>query len=187
MCWRTDGLSASSRGSRLGLACDQKERATHLTTSTAPLRSIHPLRLERLYHRVSDLAPLPPAGLGTLDALLTPVHADLEDEAMRRVRDEHVGGVDAHLRFDSPDLADPTFAAAEYWFVADPLGGLQRLKLRDWPGASRRRPSSTSVDDASSFPRKARPWSQLEPAIQAVNERLAARSAGGSREQGSRQ
>ena len=113
-----------------------------------------------------------------LDGFLGPPNPNLDDT----VRNEHCREEDAEIEFTVPNYKTVTTSKVEYWFVADPLGGLQRLKLRDWPGASRRRPSSTtSVGDASSFPRKARPWSQLEPAIQLVNERLAARSVASSK------
>ena len=52
-------------------------------------------------------------------------------------------------KFDSPELPEPTFAAAEFWFVADPLGGLRTLSLREWPGAATVLPSRSDKREKS--------------------------------------
>ena len=84
-----------------------------LTSVAMALRSVHPLRLHRLAHTLSDLAPAPAThDLATLEALFTPAPTD--EVALHAVREEHTAGADAKLRFTADDLAEPTFALAEY-------------------------------------------------------------------------
>ena len=98
-----------------------------LTSVAMALRSVHPLRLHRLAHTLADLAPAPAHGQATLEALFTPAPTD--EVALHAVREEHTAGADAKLRFTADDLAEPTFALAEYWFVADPINGLKSAGL----------------------------------------------------------
>ena len=110
-----------------------------------------------------------------------------ETEGANLLRAEHTQRSDSNAMFDSPELAEPTYAACEYLFVADPVGGLRALNLREWPGAyayrSHRQPQpeggrppaerkAASAVAAHSFTRKARPWTQLEAAVRRVNAQL---------------
>jgi hypothetical protein len=148
------------------------------------LRSVHPLRLQRLAHTLTDLAPAPAThDLATLEALFTPAPTD-EQVALHAIREEHTAGADAKLRFTADDLAEPTFALAEYWFVADPINGLKSAGLVEWPPFHSRRavvpvpsepyhPTTLSAATARTIPRKGKTWAQLSPAVQEVNARLA--------------
>jgi len=155
-----------------------------LTSVAMALRSVHPLRLHRLAHTLSDLAPAPAThDLATLEALFTPAPTD-EQVALHAIREEHTAGADAKLRFTADDLAEPTFALAEYWFVADPINGLKSAGLVEWPPFHSRRaavpvpsepyhPTTLSAATARTIPRKGKTWAQLSPAVQEVNARLA--------------
>jgi hypothetical protein len=123
------------------------------------LRSVHRLRMHRLRHQRSDVVPTPSSTQPTLRPMLDEVPPD--SDALGRMMGEHTERKDALAPFYSVELADDTTSACEFWFVHDPLKGLQELGLRDWPGqglAKRRR---------------MKPWSGLEPAVRLVNEKLA--------------
>jgi hypothetical protein len=147
------------------------------------LRAAHPLHLHRVEHHEADLAVQPPLDRPTLQYLFASVPDDAE--ALKRMLAEHTERVDAGVRFDSPELSEPTFSACEFYFVHDPLGGLRKLKLREWPGAIVHAPrpaagtgrssssSAAALSSARKLARKPKPWSALEPAVRVVNERLA--------------
>ncbi|KAL1512136.1 hypothetical protein AB1Y20_005404 [Prymnesium parvum] len=84
------------------------------------------------------------------------------------MRIEHCDGSDAALGFTPAGFDTPTTSEIEYWYVADPDGGLARLRRNAWPGA--------------------RPAPQRAPRVQAVcaelNERL---RRAGEREVGERE
>eukprot|EP00900_Chrysochromulina_parva_P005340 jgi/Chrpa1/14807/Chrysochromulina_OHIO_Genome00005838-RA len=107
-----------------------------------------------------------------------------EQVALHAIREEHTAGADAKLRFTADDLAQPTFALAEYWFVADPINGLKSAGLVEWPPFHSRRaavpvpsepyhPTTLSAATARTILRKGKTWAQLSPAVQEVNARLA--------------
>ena len=80
---------------------------------------------------------------------------------------------DRWLKFESEQLSEATFSAAEYWFVSDPVGGLRAVDLREWPGSGRHRNGSGHTP--ATMPRRGKTWAELSAQVEAVDCKLMAK------------
>eukprot|EP00966_Prymnesium_polylepis_P222468 5146893-Prymnesium_polylepis.1 len=80
---------------------------------------------------------------------------------------EHCEALDADVRFIAPNYGTETTSRQEYWFVADPIGGLDKVGLSQWPATPSARNDGTMSDG-----RMPHPPAHFEPAWRKINAGL---------------
>ena len=106
-----------------------------------------------------------------LSGLIGPPHPNLA-EALHR---EHCEGPDARLEFTAPNYGTLTSSPIEYYFVADPAGGLARFGIDEYPRESRlleAAPSAPESQSARAQCRVARPPADFQPERDLIDEAL---------------